>query len=603
MKILTSLVLLLPITLFGQEDAWERIIAEKVPADLPMSAMLYQLARLDQEVGRDAALAKAAEFEFLVRPGGAIYVEAIMHDHDHGLTGEEVRALGMDPELIWRYIASAYVPFDQLIPLARRLNGLGMLQHASMRAEDFEGRLAQNVDGYHTAGKDGAGITIGLIDRNYGQLTSSINAGQAPTDIDTLAFPAGNVVEVSTANAHGTGCLEALYDNAPGASYVVCRIIGDAAFGTAVDSLLARNVQVISTSSAGYNKGWADDSGPWCDAWNDACNAGVLCFNSAGNSAMQHWQGAFNNNGNGTHQWSGNDTTNTFTLGPSSGVEVFLQWASTNPGDQYDLFLYQTSNNALLASSIASSGFESLSFTNPSSTINLSVYLLVRANVASPPQFEVFASQQNLTYQVAASSTRSPSNCTHVNSLSVGAVDWSVYGSAPGSTVIQNYSSQGPTNSGNQAPDLCGPTNTTGSAYPGPNGFGGTSCATPNAAGAAAALWSALPDYSADGIRMVLLRLAELHKDWGPAGTDMIYGYGGLYLNEHHPFQEYIHADANNTNGASDIPYSSIEQADQYAPVNSNVTHLGGTYQEPPPGTVLDKPAIYRSVQENAVVE
>lgn len=420
--------------------------------------------------------------------------------------------------------------------------------------------------------------------------------------IDTIAFPPGPVQPGSN-SLHGTGCLEAIYDHAPGAEYIVCRFTGgDASFATAVDSLVARGVHIISTSSAGYNQDWADDTGPWAQAWNDACAAGVLCFNSAGNSAEEHWEGNFNDFGNGTHQWNQfGDTTNRFTLGTGSSatVRVYLRWDDPMPGDEYDLYLF-ASNGLILASSTASSGFEQANFTNPGSS-SISVDIVVRSNVGSPPEFEIFAANDDLEHRIVTGSTRAPSDATHANALSVGAIAPEDYTDPAGSNVVQSYSGRGPTNSGNQAPDIASVTDTQGFAYPG--GFGGTSCATPNAAGAAAALWSAHPDYTADGIRQLLLRKAELFKDWGPPGTDMTYGHGGLFLKTYEPDTEYILQGSGNTTGTNDIPYSSIEQADQYAPADSRVYFLGGTFTEPPPGTILDTPMIYRSLQEDARVE
>jgi hypothetical protein len=62
--------------------------------------------------------------------------------------------------------------------------------------------------------------------------------------------------------------------------------------------------------------------------------------------------------------------------------------------------------------------------------------------------------------------------------------------------------------------------------------FGGTSCAAPNIAGAAAVRWDFEPVPSATVVCDYILEVALTYRDWGDAGNDVTFGHGGLYLEE-----------------------------------------------------------------------
>lgn len=602
MKAVVTFLLLLPNALFAQDNAWQGILEEKVPEDLWMETSLYKVARIAEVFGTERAVQEAEARRMVRGINGGVNVELVHHDPGHRFSPAEVGGPDIRWDMAWNNRASLYVDVDALIPLGRRFSGTAVLEEVIMEPENFQGMALQNADEYVAAGKDGSGIKIAVIDYSFDSLSEVIGAGGLPNLIDTTSYVSGNLMQYG--GTHGTGCLEAIYDNAPGATYYAYRIAGSNGthFGAAINDCIAEGVDIISISLGPHNEGWADDTGPFCTAVIAACNAGILVFVSAGNEAFNHWQGNFVDDGGGGtswHVWSGTDIGNNMTVDSSKTVTVSLQWNSSPPGDPYDLFLVN-SNGTILDSGLGSNSFESVSFTNPGPSDTL-VMVVIRANVPNPPEFEIFSAPYSLEHRVATSSIESPGNVTHPNSITVGAVDRTQYTDSVGSDPIKNYSSLGPTNSGNLAPDIAAPTNTFSVAYNG--NFGGTSCATPNAAGAAATLWSAHPDYSATGIRQLILRMAELYKDWGTPGLDMTYGHGGLFLRTYEPGVEYILEGSGNT-GTDDRPYSSIEQADQYATTNSPTYFLGGgTFPEPPPGTIIDTPMIYRSVQQNAIVE
>ena len=278
-----------------------------------------------------------------------------------------------------------------------------------------------------------------------------------------------------------------------------------------------------------YNEGWWDNEGDACEAAIDAANAGMLFFTSSGNRAQQHWKG-FHAGSNDWHDWSGGDELLQIQMAAGASINFYLDWNDDASGiDDYDLYIFDSIGEVVLASSTSDFEFsEELTFANNGPAM-MTINVAVERWSGSGTEFELFghASGGATTWEyfTTASSATSPSNTTNANVISVGAVDQLVYGTTG---AIETYSSQGPTNSGNRAPNIVAPTDTNTLAYAG--AFGGTSCATPNAAGVALCLWSDAPQYSASAIRWLLLRHGQVFNDWGAGGGDNVYGEGGIAL-------------------------------------------------------------------------
>jgi hypothetical protein len=148
------------------------------------------------------------------------------------------------------------------------------------------------------------------------------------------------------------------------------------------------------------------------------------------------------------------------------------------------------------------------------------------------------------------------------------------------------YSSEGPTNSGKQGVDITGATRTTiGSG----GQFFGTSCSSPNAAGAAAAFWSTQLSLNADNLRYLLFKKADIYKDWGVPGLDYIYGWGGLYLHDYIINTKYVDRDVNNPQGFPSRVFQNVDDAFfavPSPPAEGAVIIFSGSY--PSPYTPLD---------------
>jgi hypothetical protein len=372
--------------------------------------------------------------------------------------------------------------------------------------------------------------------------------------------------------------------------------IGNAThLGQAVNDAIAEGVQILSATQSFYNEGWADNSGAANEAVIAASDAGILYFSSSGNRAETHWQGVFDDpTVTGWLDWAPGDIFNDLSEVPDGDrVILFLQWNRSGGGPNFDLFLYDSSDSLLASSNSGSDAFESINWEN---NLGASDFPRVAVTMGSgtPVELELFnIGTGRFEHATAASSITSPNTNTAINCLAVGAVPYTAYSNGN----ITAYSSQGPTNSGNVGIDIVGPTNTTSWVYGG--AFTGTSCSTPNSAGAATAFWSSLPNFSPAGIRQLILHQASLYNDWGTAGLDPAYGHGGIFF---YPFADnlaWVDRAGSNTSGLTSLPWYYVQDAMDHTVDDDLLLFLGGDYPEP---IVCGQPRIFRSIVESATM-
>ena len=485
------------------------------------------------------------------------------------------------------------------------------------------GDTLMNSSSYHEAGFAGQGLKIAIIDRGFDSLAKVQDSMFFPHPDSLICYP-NPCNSLTSGGTHGTTCVEVIYDHAPKARYYILdRTQSDPAqFNDFVSYCIAQAVDVISISIIDLRDSWNDGSGVIGQALKSATDAGIMVFIAAGNFATVHWQGQFKDSDmNNVHEWDTTfiDESNNFSIDSAGRVEGYLIWDEP-PGainNWYDLQLVWDRPHPLPDTVIASGDntagkFERLNFSNNSSFQNppvpIDVYFKVQKNLpgSSPPELELYEFHRDgissFQFTDTHSSIGGTSSSQEPNCLAVAAVPWNRYDIDPAINpdVVWGPSSRGPTNDGNLGPDIASMNGSYVNAYNGR--FWGTSCATPNAAGATAAFWSSQPKYSADGVRQVILRKAELFKDWGDPGPDPTYGYGGLYLYNYYPKTEYVFFDGDNSGASFEKPWLNLQQIETHASANSRVVILGGSQNIASP-IVLNKPMLYVSLKESSVIK
>ncbi len=601
MKKIFGFIFLLGSCLYGVAQTalntarWQQLIEAKIPEDVRISSHLYQLAKL-ATMDKAEATTRLHQSELRYRTSDdMVNVEVVFRNDENAernidkISIDYLNGLSFNVDQVWKNRASVWIKLEDVLAKSRLLTPEYFMFVVLKNRSDDEGPGVINSSTYKTGSAPaGSGRRVAVFDGGFTSLAAAVTAGKAKTPIYVGdGGTASTVAAVNTSgNQHGTACVETVYDHCPNAVFEVYANSNTTEKGAAVDDCIAHGVDVISMSQSEYNLGWFDNTGAACQYALDAANAGILFLTSCGNRANSHYEGVFADaDADGRHEFSGTDEGNNIlgTIANGDGTHCYLSW-NTSAGTNFDLYLCRTSDNAILASSTNSgtsvSGFEVVSWTNTGSTT--SVYLRVVRVSGPATTFEMFTHNAG-DYQFAteAGSNTSPSNTTDLRVISVGAVSYTSFGAVAGATgIAADYSSQGPTNSGNIAPKLTGPTNTTTWIYGG--SFGGTSCATPNLAGATIDFWSANPYLDATGVQQIMFRKAQLYKDWGTAGNDNVYGYGGLYLYSWASNLRYMLRNSVNaaiTNATR--PYYNLAIAENNAPTNSTVIILnGGNYSE-----------------------
>jgi subtilisin family serine protease len=561
---------------------------ERPPEDLPLDFNLWKHERFaaERRLTGDDLKRELRKRGTTVEGDDLVHVEIVGPVGREALGREFVESFGGIADTSWRHRLDAWIPIDRLSDLARAVPEGYFVERASPGCPDDvmgEGPEVINSDSYKAAGYYGSGVTVGVIDSGFiGASAAEANGDLAGYGYVNYAW--GGLEDYST---HGTGCAEALYDHAPGAVMWLYRTDSVSDLGSAVEHAMDNGIDILTHSQSRYNQGWGDDSGDACAAANYAAQHGILFFTSAGNRAQQHWQGTFYAGAGDPliHDWAYGDETIDIQVEDGCEMHAYVQWA----GDGVlDIFVGDDKLDIIDYS--AGYRFQEVVYTNDTGSTQL-VHLIVVKTAGTPGEFEVFthdflAGCDWQEHWIEQGSTTSPSNSTDGRVISVGAVPWWDFQSPPGTTsIIAEYSSQGPSNGGMAVPDVAGPTNTTGFTYPG--GFGGTSCATPNVAGAAAAFLSADLQLNAYPIWWLMAVQSQHWRDWGSSGIDMVYGNGGAYLLDCIPGSLWLARDYGNTTDSRHAPFYTMQAAHDWATSGSTIRVLpGGNYPEP---ATLDK--------------
>jgi len=388
-----------------------------------------------------------------------------------------------------------------------------------------QGVAATNADAWHTAGIDGTGVKVAVIDSGFAGYTTKQASGDLPPALTTI-----NHCEDFAADDHGTAVAEIVYEMAPGAElYLICVDSGgDVAL--AVDAAIANGVGVINESMSWFPPGRGDGSGFLGPIVAEAYDAGIVWVNSAGNEAHNHWGGTFvDGDADGWLDFAGSSDAgekNAFTLAPGEHIFVALRWDDWPASAiDYRVHLYQVSGDTLLTSSgqpqtgtqLPVDYFE---YTNPLGSDQALYVKVEKVSASATPEMDLFVTANtDLQPYTTARSLTDPATSPLVTA--VGAARWNT-------GVIETFSSQGPTIAGLIKPELTGPDGVSSATYA-PDSFFGTSASSPHVAGAVALIRDANPCLDVSGVNALL---ADLAIDRGAAGPDNVYGAGLLYLGD-----------------------------------------------------------------------
>jgi hypothetical protein len=505
------------------------------------------------EAHRGKGLAEAQTFaqrRVMVLDGDRVQVVIVTTEEAVDDLREAIEALGGAYQGHHKTLLQALVPLDTLESLARRPDVRVVREPrrpapvAPLRVGDqtTEGVAASNVSAWHTAGYDGTGVRIAVIDVGFADYIDLLGT-DLPASVTVYDWTGSGM----GGSEHGTACAEIAYDVAYGATIDLHKIGTNVELGNAVDQAIADDVDIISMSLSWPIDGPGDGTGYLADIVADARLNGIFFAVAAGNEAEVSWSGGYVDSGTDNyHAWDGNDLWYNFIVitpesgycyAPPAGTSIWAglhwdDWIAVNQDYDLHLFRYSPRNARLfrVASSTdpqsggagqkpeefvayAASGDDCYAIVVERVNASRNVYLSL--DVPDMPHLEEWVPERSLGFPAD-----SP------DAITVGAIDVSSYD-------LESYSSRGPAFGpggsplgGATKPDIVAYANVSTVSY-GPGVFNGTSSATPHVAGMAALVKQRYPGYS---VTQVQNYLEDEAVDLGTPGKDDTYGAGRLYL-------------------------------------------------------------------------
>jgi hypothetical protein len=592
-----------------------QLLAESVEGNFAISYTVNQInqyiSRHEPDIKGQALYDRLAFDRFFVR-GDSILVSLQINDQNEFETVQQMNRRGakLNQVLEGDIYFAGFVHIDSLLrfPDIFRNSTLQLSLLYDIPTNDTQGPERINSNTYETGGANpnaGNGRTIAILDSGWGAYNFAMNDGLVPSAFTYYNCETGTCVVATIPGGgggvgHGTMSVQTVFHHAPAATYRIYNTPNNQARAAAIQHAASIGVHVITCSQSGYNTGWNDNSGILCAAVNASAANGIVMFFSAGNrngtgatgENGSHWQGNFNNDGNNFHRWAGNDIVNnrTTAVGNNNSFHVNIQCNNDGGGStlRYEIQIINTANNTVLASSqfAQSTTVNWNNFTGSARNVGIRL----RSLTSVRPAFEMWTHNEGqYQYFSTENQTSSPGNCTNNPRLfAVAAVHQANYNQANPNAMW--YSSRGPTNQNNNSVTIAGPTITNVADYTGGGTqftitYGGTSAATPNVAGAATALWSKHTGLTANHVRDILIWKAYNYKDWGTAGYDNVFGWGGAFLFTYNPTNIYL----NQTTGSSGVapsngiyPWYSLKDIHNMALNNRNVIMLTHDTDTPP---------------------
>jgi hypothetical protein len=412
-----------------------------------------------------------------------------------------------------------------------------------------EAVASTNAAAWHTAGEDGTGLEVAIVDSGFQSYASKLGT-ELPASVERTSYcPAGG----NGVGDHGTAVAEIVHDMAPGASLHLICIDTDADMFQAGQTLVSQGIRVANMSGGfiltGRGDGSGSDSTPSGVVRTTRMN-GVLWVVASGNLGNEHYDFvSTDRDADGDVELDGgpvdpayidDSEIQYFVVAAGQSATISLKWdAWPTTTQDYDFYIYDLglANPAIVAGSERPqspgglSPVEEATVTNSSGTTRLYAVEIWRYEATGTARFDMFLSGVADFAAGGGRTTTSASTTEPATSPYAMAVGAACYTSG----ILEEYSGQGPTIDGRIKPDITGPDGTSSSVYgPGSScasssGFYGTSAAAPHVAGAAAVYLAANPSLDiAEAQRLLETRAI----DAGAPGRDPAYGAGNLALRD-----------------------------------------------------------------------
>jgi PASTA domain-containing protein/List-Bact-rpt repeat protein/subtilase family protein/predicted actin-binding protein/WD40 repeat protein len=514
-----------------------------------LDSRLAAVARADTAKGARAALASAHANRLAVANGQVRVV--VVARKDGSQAASAVRSAGGRVVMrAGRLLEATLAP--SLLRSVSRSPAIAEVRSPALvipQAVD-EGVALSGADAWHTAGFDGSGVKVAIIDVGFAGYTSLLGTA-LPASVATDDRCNGNLATpvANGGSDHGTAVAELVHQMAPGAELDLICIDSEVGLSLAEQDAAASGVQVVTQSLGFFGPDVGRGDGTGGAGTPDAVVAqaradGILWVNASGNYAQKHWLGTFapdvNDPSLNDFARGGDVPYDQVTIASGEQACAILTWDDWPvTTEDFDLGLFNLTTGDLVASSTndqsssLSAPEEDLCYTNPGATDSFGIVVLNYNAVGSPALNLFYTGASPLSYANGYGSVVDPASSP--DALAVGAACWTT------PTLGEPYSSGGPTIDGRAEPALTAVDSVSTVTYSDSNGtcgglpgFSGTSAAAAQVAGGAALMLGREPSLGAGGLTATLearsiaggsglLAMGELH----PPGSIAMSDQGG----------------------------------------------------------------------------
>ena len=447
----------------------------------------------------------------------------------------------------------AEVPLSLLPRLSQRPDVKFVKVDELVQQSGGPGATAHGAAPWDTAGYDGTGIKVGVIDTGFHGYSAligthlpqpeAVRCWTSKMDVrhDNLAD-----CEAASESNHGTAVTEMLFDVAPGATYYLARILNTSHTEDAVDWLIEQGVDVINMSVSFPWDGPGDGTSPYSDTVlaivDTAVHGGAFIAATAGNQGGESWYGELaDSDGDNVLEFKEGDECNLVTLEADKDYRFDLRWNDTWYTASVDLDTRLTGpdgvSDVVGRSERSQDGmdftdpFERISYT-PTVAGDYCFVVEIESGHTIPTwaQFMVDSSLHvAIEHTTEGYSIGNPGETKNEGALTVGAA------AHDDTTTIATYSSRGPLPDGTIKPDIVGADKVHSQVYD--SDAGGTSFSAPHVAGLAAVVKERFPDYSPSKLATYLKDNALARGAPTPNNT---WGHGFAHLPANPPSQPVV---------------------------------------------------------------
>lgn len=532
----------------------EQLLREKTPAtpfETKVHTKIREARRRLQEALSKAAASGSMGFKDLsddlvrINDDGEVQVYVILKEFSADSV-MHLEGLGLRVELTLpeQRLIQGWVHYEALEAIAaddnvQQVRPPDYLLHNS-GAVNSEGDAVLRADAARsTFGVNGSGVKVCVISNGVDHLASPVASGDLPSSppVQVLHNPGDD---------EGTAMLEIIHDLAPGAALAFHGATTTADIVLAANALQGAGCQVIVDDLIALGEPKFED-GFVAQAVRQLANSGIVYVTAAGNYAQTHYFASYNRLPSAStpppaafHNFAGTgtDIRDDIQIPTGARITVVLQWNNRfgASADDFDLFLFRSDNQALLAASLQGQNgsgdpIELISFTNTTGSPITAFIVIAEFHLVSDPsaiKLNLVAAPGTLFVQYKVPEESIFGHPAVDKVLSVAAVD------AATPTAIESYSSRGPATMFFPNPEtrnvpkitaVDGVQTRVGQLGFFSNPFFGTSAAAPHVAAIAALLWSAKPTLTSSQIVQTLTQTAV---DLGAPGFDTTYGFGRI---------------------------------------------------------------------------